>query len=174
MENANALTHLMNLKDKSHTWLSKFGLSKAETEDIFQDSLVKAIKSDSLTEDLTNLDGWFYRILKNTALDAVRKRSLIFKKADEVAQLQLSSTEIEKEVCECISKLMNELSPDDQDVLKQHFYGDKTLKSISEDIGISESTLRVRALRARGKLKNLFKSCCNSDSLEDLKNCGCD
>lgn len=174
MENANALAHLIDLKDKSHIWLSKFGLSKDETEDIFQDSLVKAIKSDNLKEDLTNLDGWFYRILQNTALDVVRKRSLISKKVNELAEFQLFTAEVKKEVCGCISKLMNELSPDDQDVLKQHFYGDKTLKSISEEIGISESALRVRALRARGKLKNLFKSCCDPDSLEDLRNCGCD
>jgi RNA polymerase sigma-70 factor (ECF subfamily) len=173
MEDENALTHLINLKDKSHLWLSKFGLSKTDTEDIFQDALVKAIKSDNLKDDLTNIDGWFYRILTNTALDVVRKRALVSKKSEELAQFQLSDAESEKEICGCISKLINELAPDDQDVLKQHFYGNKTLKSISQEIGVSESALRVRALRARQKLKELFKSCCNPESLDDLKNCEC-
>ncbi|HXH75450.1 MAG TPA: RNA polymerase sigma factor [Bacteriovoracaceae bacterium] len=173
MENANAMKRLVDLKDKSHIWLSKFGLSKAETEDIFQDALVKAIKSDNLKEDLTNLDGWFYRILTNTALDVVRKRKLISKKENELAEFYLSNSEVEKEICGCISDLIKELAPDDQDVLKQHFFGNKTLKSISQEIGISESTLRVRALRARQRLKDLFKGCCNPESLEDLKDCEC-
>ena len=93
---------------------------------------------------------------------------------DEVTEFQLNSDEVEKEICGCMTNLMKELSPDDQDVLQQHFFGNKTLKSISEDIGVSESALRVRALRARGKLKSLFKTCCNPDSLEDLRNCECD
>jgi RNA polymerase sigma-70 factor (ECF subfamily) len=173
MENANALARLIDLKDKSHIWLSKFGLNRTETEDIFQDALVKAIKSDNLTDDLTNIDGWFYRILTNTALDVVRKRTLISQKGEELTQFLVSDSEAEKEICGCVSHLIKELAPEDQDVLKQHFYGDKTLKAISQEIGISESALRVRALRARQKLKELFKSCCNPESFDDLKNCEC-
>jgi RNA polymerase sigma-70 factor (ECF subfamily) len=173
MENANAMDRLIQLKDKSHQWLSKFGLSKTETEDIFQQALLKAIKSDDLKEDLSNIDGWFYRILTNTALDGVRKRSLISKKKDEIVEFQLANSQAEKEICGCVSDLINELAPEDQDVLKQHFYGDKTLTAISQEIGISESALRVRALRARQKLKALFKDCCNPENLEDLRNCEC-
>lgn len=173
MENAHALSHLTQLKEKSHIWLSKFGLSKAETEDIFQDAMVKAIKSDNLTDDLTNLDGWFYRILTNTALDVVRKRQLMFQKEEDIVATQLLNTEVEKEICGCVVNLITELAPEDQDVLKQHFFSNKTLKSISQEIGVSESALRVRALRARQRLKDLFKSCCNPDSLEDLRNCEC-
>jgi RNA polymerase sigma-70 factor (ECF subfamily) len=174
MENANALARLIDLKDKSHIWLSKFGLNKMETEDIFQDALVKAIKSDNLKDDLTNIDGWFYKILTNTALDVVRKRTFVSQKVEELTQFFASDSEAEKEICGCVSHLIKELAPEDQDVLKQHFYGDKTLKSISQEIGISESALRVRALRARKKLKELFKSCCNPESFEDLKDCDCE
>jgi RNA polymerase sigma-70 factor (ECF subfamily) len=173
MENANAMSRLFELKDKTYLWLSKFGLSKSETEDIFQESLIKAIESDDLKEDMTNIDGWFYRILMNTALDTVRKRSLISRKQDELTDFQLSNAESEKEICGCVSGLINELAADDQSLLKEHFYGNKTLKSISQEIGVSESALRVRALRARKKLKELFKSCCNPQDLEDLRNCEC-
>lgn len=173
MENSQALSRLANLKDKSHQWLSKYGLSSAETEDIFQDAMVKAIRSDDLKEDLTNLDGWFYRILTNTALDVVRKRKLVSQKTEAVVESQLLDAQVEKEICGCVVNLMEELAPEDQEILKQHFYGNKTLKSISQEIGISESALRVRALRARQKLKELFKGCCNPESLEDLRNCEC-
>ncbi|MFL5784090.1 MAG: RNA polymerase sigma factor [Bacteriovoracaceae bacterium] len=173
MENANAMNRLVELKSKTHQWLSKFGLSQTESEDIFQEAMIKAIESDDLKEDMTNLDGWFYRILTNTALDVVRKRSLISRKEDEVIEFQLSSAEAEKEICGCVSRLINELAPDDQALLKDHFYGNKTLKSISQEIGISESALRVRALRARQKLKTLFKNCCDPEDLQDLRNCEC-
>lgn len=173
MENQHALIRLTQLKDKSHEWLSKFGLSRSETEDIFQDAMVKAIKSDNLLDDLTNLDGWFYRILTNTALDVLRKRKVISSKAEEVAKSQLLDAETEKELCGCVINLITELAPEDQDLLKQHFFGNKTLKSISQEIGVSESALRVRALRARQKLKELFKGCCNPESLEDLRDCEC-
>ncbi len=173
MDESSALARLNELKDQSHRWLGKFGLSRAETEDIFQDAMVKVIQADNQLSELENLDGWFYRVLSNAAIDVLRKRKLMAAKSDELAEALLADKESEREICGCVSRLMDELAEGDRDVLKKHFFGKRTLKELSAEIGISESALRVRAMRARERLKALFKSCCNPGSLADLRDCDC-
>jgi RNA polymerase sigma-70 factor (ECF subfamily) len=81
---------------------------------------------------------------------------------------------VETRLCQCVGHYLNELGQDEKELLEEHFYHQKSYKELSQKTGISESTLRVKAQRARAKLKGLFKTCCQAKSLSDLKSCDCD
>tara|TARA_R100000951_G_scaffold18980_1_gene15693 strand:+ start:10951 stop:11403 length:453 start_codon:yes stop_codon:yes gene_type:complete len=48
------------------------------------------------------------------------------------------------------------LKPKDQEVLKMHYFDSMELKTIAELLGANESTIKVRIMRARQKLKDLL------------------
>lgn len=48
------------------------------------------------------------------------------------------------------------LKPKDQEVLKMHYFDSMELKTIAESLGANESTIKVRIMRARQKLKDLL------------------
>jgi RNA polymerase sigma-70 factor (ECF subfamily) len=51
---------------------------------------------------------------------------------------------------------INTLKPKDQEVLRMHYFKRMELKAIAESLGTPESTVKVRIMRARTKLKNLL------------------
>lgn len=172
-----AAADLENLKRLSLRWMIRKGVSLAEAEDLFQQSMLKALTSPAELQDRQKLQSWFMAILKNTLLDAYRAKKLHAAKEKEYqfeTELQKEEAAVEESFCKCVNNLIQDLPESDQSLLQQHFFEGKTFASLAKASGQNESQLRVKSHRARDKLKAMFNDCCQVRKFRDLQDCGCE
>jgi RNA polymerase sigma-70 factor (ECF subfamily) len=71
-----ALERLLNeLHPKLHRYCARMTGSSIDGEDVLQDAAIKAIDALPDAGQITNPEGWIFRIAHNTALDFIRRRS---------------------------------------------------------------------------------------------------
>src|SRR5262245_1738746 len=66
---------LEQLRPKLHRYCARMTGSVIDAEDVVQDAFIKAIESWERNPDVTNPEGWVFRIAHNTALDFLRRRA---------------------------------------------------------------------------------------------------
>lgn len=141
-------------------------------EDIVQDSMIKAYqKIDTLNDD-SKFPGWLCLIVKNKCRDyfdrAYVKHESAFtdeEKPDKEGDSFEFDVEDEKQTYQpdvlldertredILSDILDNLSEEQRIVTIMHFYDDMTLQEISEDLGISMSTVMGRFQTAKKKIK---------------------
>src|SRR5215472_11996166 len=62
-------------------------------EEVVQEALLKALTSWPYTGIPDNPSGWLFRVARNSAIDAIRHRSLVVEKADLIAAEQIRASE---------------------------------------------------------------------------------
>jgi RNA polymerase sigma-70 factor (ECF subfamily) len=166
---------LEDLKRTSIRWIASHGLGLPEAEDIFQQSIVKAIATPTSADEPEKVTSWFYQILRNTLIDEFRKAKSLKKKTDEYAAEVLPhlDPETEEKLCKCVNGLMSELPDIEKSILEKHFFEGKKFKELSNEFGQSEGAIRVKTLRARQKLKESLRDCCNITRFDQAKDCEC-
>jgi RNA polymerase sigma-70 factor (ECF subfamily) len=113
---------------------------------------------------------WVSRIAVTTCIDQLRaqKRRPEFRWADlseQEAEVLDSVLTNESDVAvndalaarEMVAKLLGQLKPEDRLVLQLLDLEQRSVAEISEITGWNQSLVKVRAFRARGKLKKLFE-----------------
>ncbi|HMF57297.1 MAG TPA: sigma-70 family RNA polymerase sigma factor [Pyrinomonadaceae bacterium] len=150
---------------------SRFFRQREQIEEIIQESFTKAFfaLADFSNQQEQSFAAWLARIAFNTCYDELRRRkrrpesSLSEVTEEEAAWLQerlssgekdIESAAIERELA---AKLLAHLSPEDRYVLVML---DVEGLSVAEIAGLtkwSAAKVKVRAHRARGRLRNLLK-----------------
>ena len=135
----------------------------------------KAIASSATADEPEKIVAWFHRILRNTLTDEFRKARSQEKKLNEYAVeiLPRLDPETETDLCRCVSSLLEELHESEKKILEGHFFEGKKFKELSVEFRQTEGAIRVKALRAREKLKESLRACCNITRFEEAKDCGC-
>jgi len=139
-------------------------------EDLAQEVFMKVFTRLGQFQGAVPFPHWVSRIAVTTCIDHLRaqKRRPEFRWADlseneaDVLDAVLTS---ENDVSagdalaarELVDKLLNQLKPDDQLVVRMLDLEQKTLIEISELTGWSTTLIKVRAFRARRKLQKLFE-----------------
>lgn len=127
-------------------------LDRDITEDIFQDTFIKVIKT--LKKGKYNEEGkflpWVMRISHNLIIDHFRKsnRMPIFKNTDEFdifsvlgdSELNAEKQLIKEQILSDVRRLVYELPDDQREVLVMRMYKDMSFKEISESTGVSINT----------------------------------
>lgn len=65
---------LTDLRPRLHRYCARIVGSVIDGEDVVQEALVKAIEAISGMIEVSNIEGWLFRIVHNTALDFLRRR----------------------------------------------------------------------------------------------------
>ena len=166
---------LEDLRRSSIRWIASHGLGLPEAEEVFQQSLLKAIASPTNVAEPEKVTAWFYQILRNTLTDEFRKNQAQKRRNVEYAAevLPYLDPETQENLCRCIAGLMAELPAVEKKILEGHFFDGKKFKELSEEFQQTEGAIRVKALRAREKLKESLRECCNITRFEQVKECGC-
>lgn len=139
-------------------------------EDLAQEVFMKVFTRLGQFQGAVPFPHWVSRIAVTTCIDHLRaqKRRPEFRWADlseneaDVLDAVLTS---ENDVSandalaarELVSKLLDQLKPDDQLVIRMLDLEQKTLIEISQLTGWSTTLIKVRAFRARRKLQKLFE-----------------
>jgi RNA polymerase sigma-70 factor (ECF subfamily) len=138
-------------------------------EDLAQDIFLKMFTRLEQYQGTVPFSHWVSRIAVTTCIDQLRAQ----KRRPEFRWADLSEKEAEVldnvltnendvapddalEARELVHKLLDQLKPDDQLVIRLLDLEQKTILEISELTGWNSSLVKVRAFRARRKLQKLF------------------
>jgi RNA polymerase sigma factor (sigma-70 family) len=137
-------------------------------EDIFQQSLLKALTNPEPLKNPESMVPWFYSILRNARIDFYRARGSEDRKTAAFAQevlgdegeALLATPEFQASICECMKALIPSLKPEYASLIKEIDLDGRPMGDISSELGISPNNLSVRLHRARQALKtSLIRSC---------------
>ena len=151
---------------------SRFFRQRSLVEEAAQEVFLKAFTQLGSFEGRGSMEGWLTRIATNTCLNMVRgaKRRPEFTVSDltedEQGWLDQQSAGNEGEqpsvensvvATDLADRLLAVLSPEDQQALLMIDGEDASIKEVAEATGWSESKVKVRAFRARRKVREAME-----------------
>ena len=151
---------------------NRFFRQPAQVEDVAQEAFLKAYTQLANFEGRGSFEGWLTRIATNTCLNMVRssKRRPEFTVSDltedEESWLEqqsagdgLGQPSVENSVvaADLADRLLGVLPLEDQQALLMIDGEDASIKEVAEATGWSESKVKVRAFRARKKLREAME-----------------
>ncbi len=146
---------------------SRFFRQRSLVEEAAQEVFLKAYTQLGSFEGRGSLEGWLTRIATNTCLNMVRgaKRrpeSTVSDLTDDEASWlehqsagdgEAPSVENDLVATDLADRVLSVLSPEDQQALLMIDGEDASIKEVAEATGWSESKVKVRAFRARKKVR---------------------
>ena len=150
---------------------------RALAEDILQDAFVKVVTRPEQAPDDEAVVPWFYRTLRNAAIDQFRRRGAASRAyeafARELATSETPSVELEAEICGCVSRLATTLKPEYAEALTAIEIGGTPVRGFAEQKGLSASNAAVRVFRARTALKKRVAESCGICAEHGCVDCTC-
>ena len=150
---------------------------RALAEDILQDAFAKVMDRPEQAPDREGVVPWFYRTLRNAAIDQFRRRGTASRAIDAFARELETHTaaapELEAEICACVSRLAGTLKPEYAEALHAIDVQGTPVKAFAEQRGLSASNAGVRVFRAREALKKRVFESCGTCAEHGCRNCTC-
>ncbi|HEY8411877.1 MAG TPA: RNA polymerase sigma factor [Pyrinomonadaceae bacterium] len=154
---------------------SRFFRQRSLVEEAAQEVFLKAYTQLGSFEGRGSLEGWLTRIATNTCLNMLRgaKRrpeltvSDLSEEEDQWLENQAPASEqrsVEQNLvaADLADRLLSVLSPEDQQALLMIDGEQASIKEVAEATGWSESKVKVRAFRARKKIREAMERLLNS------------
>jgi RNA polymerase sigma-70 factor (ECF subfamily) len=154
---------------------SRFFRQRSLVEEAAQEVFLKAYTQLGSFEGRGSLEGWLTRIATNTCLNILRgaKRrpeltvSDLSEEEDQWLENQAPASEqrsVEQNLvaADLADRLLSVLSPEDQQALLMIDGEQASIKEVAEATGWSESKVKVRAFRARKKIREAMERLLNS------------
>ena len=120
---------------------------------------------------------WFYRILRNAAIDQFRRRGAASRAADAFArELDTHAApepEMEAAICACVTRLAGTLKSEYAEALQAIDVEGTPVKAFAEQRGLSASNAGVRVFRAREALKKRVVESCGTCAEHGCRDCIC-
>ncbi|HSD46865.1 MAG TPA: RNA polymerase sigma factor [Pyrinomonadaceae bacterium] len=158
---------------------SRFFRQRSLVEEAAQEVFLKAFTQLGSFEGRGSLEGWLTRIATNICLNMIRgsKRrpeltvSDLSAEEDEWLEQQLSdpeqrSVESNLVAADLADRVLSVLSPEDQQALLMIDGDQASIKEVAEATGWSESKVKVRAFRARKKVREAMEKLLGSKKAE--------
>lgn len=135
---------------------------KETAEDLTEEVFIKSFKGIKSLEQPTAFEGWLYRIARNAVIDHYRTQKQVVA-LDEVENtleydgnlFDFVNLQSQQQV---LIKLLAELTPEQQTVIKMKFVEDLDNATIAAILKKNEGAVRVIQHRAIQKLKELIKA----------------
>ena len=132
---------------------------RAAAEDVVSDSFIKIARFAKKYKRDGQPMAWILRIVRNTALDYLRKRR---RRAEVSAEEILTLTDDgyspeRRESAIILEQALSSLNPDERRVIYMRYYLDMSVREIGGAVKISRSSAQRLIERAEEKLKNLLK-----------------
>jgi RNA polymerase sigma-70 factor (ECF subfamily) len=135
-------------------------------EDILQDAFAKLVDRPGLAPGDEGLVPWFYRMIRNAAIDQFRRRGAAARAAEafsrEVEGRSEPDSEFVNEICACVSRLASTLKPEYAEALDAIDARGTAIKTFAAEHGLSAGNAGVRVFRARAALKRRVTESCGT------------
>lgn len=150
---------------------------RALAEDILQDAFTRNLdKIKGVSEEA--VIPWFYRTLRNAAIDQYRRRGAANRALEAFAkELATHETappgEMSAEICACVRRLARTLKPEYAEALQAIEIDGVPVKTFAARKGLSAGNAGVRAFRAREALRRRVVESCGTCAEHGCANCSC-
>lgn len=135
------------------------------TEDIFQETLMKAYEQFHTIKNIKKFKSWIFTIAKNESLAWIKRYSreisseiipseLMESFSEDVPEVLLLRQETKQQVKECIKIL----KPVEQEIMYLRYYYDLTLNEIALILNLNENTVKTKHVRAKKKIYTYISS----------------
>lgn len=154
---------------------SRLGGNFADAEDLLQNSLAKSLHAAKTIDDQEKLVAWFYRVLRNAAVDHIRSRQAAVKR-EETWWHETRAGQDEagrREVCHCFESLLPTLKPLHGELLRRVEMRNESVSDAARSLGLTASHASVILHRARKELRQRLESFCGSCADNSCFDCDC-
>jgi RNA polymerase sigma factor (sigma-70 family) len=145
-------------------------------EDVLQDAFVRTADRLASVPDEA-LIPWFYRVLRNAAVDRHRRTGseerALAALARELDDAVEPPPDIRAEVCACVGRLAATLKPEYAEALAAVDVGGAPVKAYAEAAGLTPSNAGVRLFRARAALRRRLADACGTCAEHGCFDCSC-
>ena len=159
------------------TYLERRVGDRALAEDILQDAFTKVVDRPEQAPVDEGVVPWFYRMLRNAAIDQFRRRSTASRAVEGFARELETHTSpepvLEAEICACVGRLAATLKPEYAEVLQAIDVGGNSVKAFADQRGLTASNAGVRVFRARAALRKRVTESCGTCAEHGCRNCTC-
>lgn len=150
---------------------------RAIAEDILQDAFAKVVASPEKAPTDEAIVPWFYRTLRNAAIDQFRRRSAADRATEafarELATQESPTPEMAGEICACVSRLASTRKPEYADALQAIDVDGVPVKTFAQQHNLTAGNAGVRVFRAREALKRRVSESCGTCAEHGCINCTC-
>ena len=150
---------------------------RALAEDVLQEGFAKVVARPDQAPTDESVIPWFYRTLRNAAIDQFRRRGAADRAyeafARELETHEAPTADMEAEICACVSRLAATLKPEYAEALEAIEVAGTPVKTFAEQKGLSSSNAGVRVSRAREALKKRVIESCGTCAEHGCLNCTC-
>ena len=151
--------------------------SRAVAEDILQAAFTRGLERGGDVQD-EKVVAWFYRVLRNAVIDHYRQRSSTARAMEawgrEFPDVQEPEAELRREICHCVSGLLETLKPEYREALRIVDLEEGKLKDLAQQSGITAENAAVRVHRARAALRRRIEQACGTCSVHGCLDCSCE
>jgi RNA polymerase sigma-70 factor, ECF subfamily len=155
------------LWEKYHAALRRFIRRRVRedsvADDILQDVFVKIHSGMAALRDRNRIQGWLYRIARNTIVDHYRRLRPMEELPESVSIPDRDERRALRELAGCVRPLIARLPEADRQALILSELQGLTQKQVGEKLGLSLSGAKSRVQRGRAKLKKLILQCCHME-----------
>ena len=145
-------------------------------EDLLQDAFTRNLDHLSDVPDEA-LVPWFYRVLRNAAIDRHRRKGAeqraLAAFAQELAAPGHAPEDLHREICACVGRLARTLKPEYAQVLQAVDVEDTPVKAFADSAGLTTSNAGVRLFRARQALRRQVAASCGTCAEHGCVDCSC-
>jgi RNA polymerase sigma factor (sigma-70 family) len=150
---------------------------RALAEDVLQDAFARVLARPEQAPEGEGLVPWFYRTLRNAAIDRLRRQGAAGRAleafARELETAEAVREETHHEVCQCINRLASTLKPDYAEALRAIEVEGVPVKAYAERKGLTAGNAAVRVFRAREALKKRVVESCGTCATHGCLDCTC-
>ena len=172
-----ALSRLVESRAKFFGFLRKRISSADAAEDLLQSAFIKSIEKGGELRDSESIVPWFYRVLRNSVVDYYRQSGRNEEELSGIlADFEAYSQQVpdrEKEICQCVNPLLENLKPEYRDALTTIDLGDGSLADLASRAGITEGNAAVRVHRARQAMLKQVQMTCGACAEHHCVDCDC-
>lgn len=149
---------------------------RALAEDVMQEAFARHLDRLTALPDEA-LVPWFYRVLRNAAIDRLRRAGTEAKAlaafARELGDGSTPPDDVRHALCGCISELASTLTPEYARVLQAVEVEGQPVSAFAAAAGITASNAGVRLFRARAALRKLVTASCGTCAEHGCVDCSC-
>lgn len=162
-----------------HAFLLRHLADPDLAEDVFQDSIRKALERPPSSLQEESVVAWFFHVLRTTLTDHFRSRAARQRKHEGWGREQDAMApaavlaELENEICACFRDLLPTLHPSYADVLRRVDLDQEPLEQVAKGLGITLNNAGVRLHRARHALRVSLERTCGTCTTHGCLHCHC-
>lgn len=171
-----ALNLLLARRNEFLSFLEKRVASPALAEDLLQAAFVRGLERGGALRDEESVIAWFYRLLRNAVIDHYRHQASSSRALEAFArevESEQPSPDLRDEICECVSRLFNDLKPEYRHALQFVDIEERSPAELASQTGVSSNNATVRLHRARRALEKQLKATCGSCAEHGCIDCRC-